>query len=139
MLQDELPKMYDDIGGTESLKTARINRRTSWLKPLVDDPSYSSKNGRVVLIGDAAHAMTPSLGEGCNCSLESVVKLLESLQTSASDDACTKDALTAAFQVYGRQRPPQVVPLQERSAKANRYASSQFTPPTKPAAASSTG
>jgi 2-polyprenyl-6-methoxyphenol hydroxylase-like FAD-dependent oxidoreductase len=32
---------------------------------------------RAVLLGDAAHACSPSLGQGCNCALEDVTVLDE--------------------------------------------------------------
>lgn len=118
MLEEELPMFYKDIKGAESLKTVRVNRRTSWLKPLVDDPSYCSKNGRVALVGDAAHAMTPAIGEGCNCALESAVLLVKPLQKKKP---VTSEDLTNAFLEFGRTRPGEVVPLQIQSAERNRY------------------
>ena len=118
MLQEELPLFFQDINGLESLKNVRVNRRTSWLKPLVDNPSYCSQNGRVVLIGDAAHAMTPSMGEGCNCALESAVLLVKSL---SQDKPVTVDDLTQAFRAFGAKRPSEVMPVQCKSAAANRY------------------
>jgi kynurenine 3-monooxygenase len=33
------------------------------------------QEGRVVLLGDAAHAVSPSIGQGCNASLEDVLFL----------------------------------------------------------------
>mmetsp|Transcript_10929 Transcript_10929/g.18120 ORF Transcript_10929/g.18120 Transcript_10929/m.18120 type:complete len:446 (+) Transcript_10929:128-1465(+) len=133
MLQADLPFFYKDIQGRESLSTVRVNRRTSWLKLVSDDknPNYSDRTGRVALIGDACHAMTPAIGEGCNCALESAVCLVQSLlqvsdQTQQAtdketDNKITVDELTKAFLHYGTTRPPQVVPIQLKSAAINRY------------------
>ncbi len=41
----------------------------------------STADGKVALIGDAAHAMTPSMGEGCNYALERTVRLIDSIST----------------------------------------------------------
>ena len=54
-------------------------------KPLeavfVDEPWY---RGRVLLIGDAAHATTPHLGQGAGMAIEDAVVLAEELTTDAS-------------------------------------------------------
>merc|ERR1719213_35326 len=67
--------------------------------------------------------MTPSLGEGCNCALESASKLVGALLplTAAEQVPSCKD-MTQAFLKYGQERPPQVRPLQERSAAGSRFA-----------------
>ena len=41
----------------------------------LDEPLPTYVNGRVVLLGDAAHAMTPNLGQGANQALEDAVVL----------------------------------------------------------------
>lgn len=136
MLKDDLPLFYEDITDSAddetNMPTFRINRRTSWLKPLVDNPKYTDATGRVALIGDAAHAMTPSQGEGCNCALESAVSLTQSLLakvTKKSDDDISVEDITKAFVAYGTTRPPEVVPIQVKSAVANRYAERKRPPP----------
>lgn len=52
--------------------------------------------GRAVLLGDAAHAMSPQLGQGVNMALLDAVALARQL----ADAACTSDAL----QAYERER-----------------------------------
>ena len=81
----------------------------------------------VALIGDAAHAMTASMGEGCNTALESAVKLAEAVSTVMQEKGegktessfCTSATLSKAFVRYGATRPKEVVPIQEMSAARN--------------------
>uniref|UniRef100_A0A7S4V9K0 FAD-binding domain-containing protein n=1 Tax=Ditylum brightwellii TaxID=49249 RepID=A0A7S4V9K0_9STRA len=131
MMRSELPNLYSCIMDVEkgSFPVAtKSNRRTSWLEVIaknVDEVNYSALGGRVALIGDAAHAMTPSLGEGCNCALESAVELVSSIceSSSGSDNASsppTAKDLSAAFALYGRERPKAVMPIQSMSAAASR-------------------
>jgi 2-polyprenyl-6-methoxyphenol hydroxylase-like FAD-dependent oxidoreductase len=47
----------------------------------VDEPWF---NGRVLLIGDAAHATTPHLGQGAGMAIEDAVVLGEELTSSGS-------------------------------------------------------
>ena len=140
LFQHDLPIFFEDICGKESMSTARINRRTSWLKPLSDDPQYCDRTGRVALIGDAAHAMTPSIGEGCNCALESAVCLIQCLSPYSpmahqkgeekhhQQQQVTVERLTKAFRDYGMQRPPQMLPIQLKSASSNRYKVPETSP-----------
>jgi 2-polyprenyl-6-methoxyphenol hydroxylase-like FAD-dependent oxidoreductase len=59
-------------------------------------PARRWSKGRLTLVGDAAHPMTPNMGQGACQALEDAVALGESLK-SASD-------LTEAFDLYERRR-----------------------------------
>jgi 2-polyprenyl-6-methoxyphenol hydroxylase-like FAD-dependent oxidoreductase len=132
LLQTDLPLFYNDIQGTGSLQSARINRWASWLKPLTDDTVYSDSRGRVALVGDSGHGMTAAIGEGCNCALESAVSLVESLpKKEGGKQQLTVEDVTAAFLAYGAKRPAEVIPIQIRSAEGNRYKIPEGAPTTK--------
>eukprot|EP00802_Teleaulax_amphioxeia_P021830 Tamp_22217.p2 GENE.Tamp_22217~~Tamp_22217.p2 ORF type:complete len:131 (+),score=16.99 Tamp_22217:517-909(+) len=55
--------------------------------------SFVACNGRVAFVGDAAHSMVPSLGEGCNTALESAVSLAHHLSSAGS--SCDTAAVTS--------------------------------------------
>eukprot|EP00521_Asterionellopsis_glacialis_P008798 CAMPEP_0195285140 /NCGR_PEP_ID=MMETSP0707-20130614/3086_1 /TAXON_ID=33640 /ORGANISM="Asterionellopsis glacialis, Strain CCMP134" /LENGTH=411 /DNA_ID=CAMNT_0040344593 /DNA_START=154 /DNA_END=1389 /DNA_ORIENTATION=+ len=121
LFEKEIPAFADAIG-KESFKTARVNRCVSWLHMEADDVTYTAENGRVTLIGDAAHAVTPSMGEGCNTAMESAVKLVDEVKTTMKENEtleCTKEILSKAFVNYGKSRPGEVIPIQEKSAAAS--------------------
>jgi 2-polyprenyl-6-methoxyphenol hydroxylase-like FAD-dependent oxidoreductase len=61
---------------------SRINYRP--LEKLLLPPPWH--NGRVVLIGDAAHATTPHLASGAGLAVEDALVLCEELQSNASLD-----------------------------------------------------
>lgn len=63
-------------------------------------------SGRVVLIGDAAHASSPSMAEGAGMAMEDALVLAEILTTTASPDA--------ALAAYSQRRRPRVEWVQKQ-------------------------
>jgi 2-polyprenyl-6-methoxyphenol hydroxylase-like FAD-dependent oxidoreductase len=123
LFEKELPAFYKMIG-SDAFNTARVNRYVSWfhIKGDVEDVSYSTSNGKVTLIGDAAHAITPSLGEGCNTAMESATKLIDSVVAEMKrlkTSQCTSEILSKAFINYGTSRPKDTIPIQQKSAAAS--------------------
>lgn len=93
---------HTPIGDLVAATEAQAIRRT----PIVDLgrrlPSYH--RGRVVLIGDAAHAMTPNLGQGGGQALEDAATLT-ALLSPLADQARPDDArLARALERYDRLR-----------------------------------
>ena len=78
-------------------------------------------NGRLGLLGDAAHAMLPHLGQGANQSIEDGVALASLL--AASDRAAVPSALAA----YESLRRPRAVKVQLGSRANGRRYDSQYT------------
>lgn len=74
-------------------------------------PSYV--RGRLVLLGDAAHAITPDLGQGAALALEDAVVLTAALTGHADD-------VPAALTVYDRARRDRTQRLVRASAKVGR-------------------
>jgi 2-polyprenyl-6-methoxyphenol hydroxylase-like FAD-dependent oxidoreductase len=124
IFRDEVPEFFKLID-KEAFRSARVNRRTSWLQMSETDGNnvaYSTKDGKIALIGDAAHSMTPSLGEGCNTALESAVKLVDSVSSvmnEKGESTCSLDSLSEGFARYGSTRPKECIPVQEESQARN--------------------
>lgn len=78
-------------------------------------------NGRLGLLGDAAHAMLPHLGQGVNQSIEDGVALASLL--AASDRTAVPSALAA----YESLRRPRAVKVQLGSRANGRRYDSQYT------------
>jgi 2-polyprenyl-6-methoxyphenol hydroxylase-like FAD-dependent oxidoreductase len=83
---------------------------------LYDLPPLSSYvKGRVALVGDAAHAMTPNLGQGACQALEDAVVL----------SRCATETDLAA---YDAERRPRATMISRRSARIGRLAQLQAAP-----------
>ncbi len=74
---------------------------------LNDQLALCMQQGRIVFLGDAAHAATPNMGQGAAMALEDVVVLSECLTVEKTVD----DALLA----YEKHRTPRVKTIRDRS------------------------
>jgi 2-polyprenyl-6-methoxyphenol hydroxylase-like FAD-dependent oxidoreductase len=79
------------------------------IEEVIDHPW---RRGRVVLIGDAAHAMTPNLGQGGAMAIEDAVALARTLDRIPATDAALDDFL--------RRRHARVLSVQNRSRSFGR-------------------
>ena len=90
----------DLIGGTDEPTISRTN--------LVDrDPLDHWGEGRVTLLGDAAHPMVPTITQGAAQALEDAVVLSRYLDTVADP--------VAALRAYEAQRIPQTTEIVNRA------------------------
>ncbi|KAK4844525.1 hypothetical protein QYF36_021288 [Acer negundo] len=88
------------------IRTPLVDR---WLWPAVSPPAST---GRVVLVGDVWHPMTPNLGQGACCALEDAVVLARKLAyATKSGNASVLDALRS----YESERWPRIFPLTIRA------------------------
>merc|ERR1712075_1319 len=62
--------------------------------------TWSSPSGKVVLVGDAAHAMPPFLGQGANQAMQDAYCLASELKAVGAEHAGIAEALGA----YARKR-----------------------------------
>ncbi|WP_036500459.1 FAD-dependent monooxygenase [Nocardia aobensis] len=84
---------------------------------LPDLPTFV--RGRVALLGDAAHAMTPNMGQGANLALEDAVTLAALLDNGELDDALRR---------YDALRRPRTRALAHRSRRIGTVAQWSWTP-----------
>ncbi|CAL6407366.1 unnamed protein product [Bathycoccus prasinos] len=67
--------------------------------------SWSSSNGKVVLVGDAAHALPPFLGQGANQAMQDAYVLAKCLATCGADIK-NPSKVNEALQSYSNTRRP---------------------------------
>jgi 2-polyprenyl-6-methoxyphenol hydroxylase-like FAD-dependent oxidoreductase len=88
---------------------AVLHHDICWLPPL---PRFTA--GRVALLGDAAHAMTPDLGQGACQAIEDAVVLAACLSQATN--------LTAALAAYDVQRRPRAQAVARAARRVGRVA-----------------
>lgn len=78
-------------------------------RPICDRPPLKRwSEGRVTLLGDAAHPVVPSLGQGANMAFEDAYELATCLATASN--------IEAALKAYENSRIPRTAVIYERSA-----------------------
>ncbi|KAG8374651.1 hypothetical protein BUALT_Bualt10G0018200 [Buddleja alternifolia] len=88
------------------IRTPLVDR---WLWPGISPPVSS---GKVVLVGDAWHPMTPNLGQGACCALEDSIVLAKHLAQAIKFGTMSVEE---AFMSYGSERWPRIFPLTVRA------------------------
>lgn len=88
------------------IRTPLVDR---WLWPAT---SPSASRGKVVLVGDAWHPMTPNLGQGACCALEDAVVLAKKLANSTNSGPAFVEE---AFRSYESERWPRIFPMTIRA------------------------
>ncbi|MED6158541.1 hypothetical protein PIB30_033666 [Stylosanthes scabra] len=104
----ELLDIVDATPDETVSKTPLVDR---WLWPAVTPPASA---GRVVLVGDAWHPMTPNLGQGACCALEDAVVLAKKLAGAIKTNE-DYSSVEGALRSYGSERWPRVFPLTIRA------------------------
>ncbi|TYH81499.1 hypothetical protein ES332_D03G204500v1 [Gossypium tomentosum] len=102
---EELIRLIDLCPDETISKTPLVDR---WLWPGLSPPAST---GKVVLVGDAWHPMTPNLGQGACCALEDSVILTRKLADAIKSGPT---AVEGALRAYGEERWPRVFPLTVR-------------------------
>ncbi|MFJ4009286.1 FAD-dependent monooxygenase [Streptomyces sp. NPDC090026] len=108
---DPIPALLDAVSADRVLR----HDVHHMIRPL---PAYH--RGRTALLGDAAHAMTPFLGQGGNQAIEDAVVLAHHLSPSAG----TGPGLAA----YSAERLPRTTAVVRRSARATRLVALRSAP-----------
>jgi 2-heptyl-3-hydroxy-4(1H)-quinolone synthase len=110
---DRFRRRYAGFGGAVPAILDALTRDEELIhNDLEELPNRTWQRGRVVLIGDAAHAMTPNMGQGAAMGLEDAAVLVELLGGSAG-----MGAVPAALEA---RREPRVRWVQEQSRRIGR-------------------
>lgn len=78
-------------------------------------PLTTFRNGRCVLLGDAAHAMTPDLGQGANQAMEDAATLTALVSALVRDSRPPAPAIDAALASYDELRRDRTQPIARRA------------------------
>jgi 2-polyprenyl-6-methoxyphenol hydroxylase-like FAD-dependent oxidoreductase len=89
-------------------------------------PVASYVYNKVVLLGDAAHAMTPDLGQGANMAMEDAATLVALLAPIATQSPSTAE-LTQALMCYDQLRRPRTQAIARQARQLGAFAQADGT------------
>lgn len=89
------PNAYELMGRQLLVQAFETQPRGALMQ--VEAYPYHTPNGRVVIVGDAAHSMVPFYGQGMNCGFEDVHVLMKLIEEANGD-------IAAAFKAYSPAR-----------------------------------
>lgn len=98
------------VGGMESM-VRQITTNPTGILGTVRTTRWAIR-GKVLLIGDACHAMVPFFGQGCNCGFEDTLWLSRFLDQFCCEggrvapDKCTPENFEACFAALEEERKP---------------------------------
>lgn len=105
----QFKKLFKDFGGAVPalLNSLEEDEHALMYNDLEDIHLNNWQNGRIILIGDAAHGMTPNLTQGASMAIEDACVLAEQLSGS--------DTVEEALKAFCGQRQNRVRTIQRRS------------------------
>lgn len=123
----ELARRFGGFAGLAAQAWSAIDPAALLHHDLLELPRSSWGTARVWLLGDAAHGMTPNLGQGAGMAIEDAGALALTLAADADLAAHaarppTTDALARAHAAWVAGRRPRVDPLMVRSRRVGRVA-----------------
>jgi len=111
--QQEMLEVFAGWGAASQAILACIPEPTRWaLHELPELPRYH--RGRVLLVGDAAHALVPHQGAGAGQALEDAYVLASLL----GDEACTRDSVEQVLAAFEAVRHARTCRVQRTSHEA---------------------
>ncbi|KAG6851334.1 hypothetical protein H0H93_005732 [Arthromyces matolae] len=109
--QDELLKEFSGFGDTVTRIIKEMKNPTKWYLHFLHPSLTTYIRQKVVLVGDAAHAMLPHLGSGVGQGLEDVYTIC----TLLGDPRCNKGNLETALKAYDDLRVARANAVQRMS------------------------
>ncbi|KAJ3802246.1 FAD/NAD-P-binding domain-containing protein [Lentinula aff. detonsa] len=114
--QDELKDSCKDWGHDPMIILDHLTNPSKWSIHALDPPLQSYVRDKVVLVGDASHAMLPHLGAGVGQGFEDVSVLVQLLTHPQTQKSNLCDVLAR----YNDVRPPRANDVLEASARMGR-------------------
>ncbi|KAH9479528.1 Salicylate hydroxylase [Psilocybe cubensis] len=114
--QAEVLNRFSGWGNDVMIMLNHLKQPSRWSIHTLYPPLDSYVNGRVVLIGDAAHAMVPHLGAGVGQGFEDTYALCRLL----GHPNVRKANIETALKIYNEIRPPRANMVLKRSLRAGK-------------------
>lgn len=109
--QDEMLSHFEGWGPQVTELLSNITHPNKWFLHMQDPPLETYVNGKIAILGDAAHAMLPHLGAGAGQAIEDAY----TLSILLSHPQTTKSNVESVLKAYDYVRRPRVNAIVKRT------------------------
>ncbi|NJK30592.1 MAG: FAD-dependent monooxygenase [Acaryochloris sp. SU_5_25] len=123
----EFPRMFTELVGLSNPE--KLSHRLFYMHPVNTQNDFQPpwNHGRVILVGDAAHAMPPFMAQGANQGFEDAAVIVTFIAKLIQENGLDKkNAIANIFEKYERIRRSFVGQVQAATMESNQWTQQQW-------------
>ncbi|NJK29575.1 MAG: FAD-dependent monooxygenase [Acaryochloris sp. SU_5_25] len=123
----KFPTIFTELIGLSNPE--KLSHRLFYMHPVNTQNNFQPpwSHGRVILVGDAAHAMPPFMAQGANQGFEDAAVIVTFIAKLLQENGLDKEnAIANIFEKYEKIRRPFIEKIQTATMESNQWAQQQW-------------